>query len=184
MVRAPLATRMLLAMLLGMAGRPFVAWRARGTAGPSLFGRSAGRASRITRHQSPRQSDFPIVQPLQIQVARAELEDIFQDFAKLQHLPLDELEELEAQQQQWDEKLRVLLIGDFSSGKSTLLNVLAGRVIAKTGCRPTTMDLREVACGDHKSILLVDTPGINAAEGIKSPGVLLNIVLLYSTLLG
>ena len=124
MVRAPLATRMLLAMLLGMAGRPFIAWRAVWSQhGPPLFGRSTGRASRIVRHQGPRQLDLPNIQPLQIQNARAELEAIISQgfyFYKLQYLPPHVLEELKAQQQQWG--MRSCRSSECSRGQSDCRN--------------------------------------------------------------
>eukprot|EP00438_Fugacium_kawagutii_P005390 Skav210135 [mRNA] locus=scaffold1493:28383:30273:+ [translate_table: standard] len=173
MARVTRGTRMLLAMLLGIASRPFLAWMAGGSSALPL-GQGPGRSVRIIRQQSPRQSESPTMVPgMQIEDAQAELETIFQDLRNLQHVWPEELEDLGALRQNLKSgKLRVLLIGDFSSGKSTLLNVLAGEAIAETGVLPTTADFHEVVCSG-KNIVLVDTPGINAAEGEKylvSPG--------------
>ena len=122
----------------------------------------------------PRSSKGPTktqLPKLQLMDARGELDSIFESLLSLNFADSAPVQGLKERQQRWvDGQLRVLLVGDFSSGKSTLLNILAGRLIADTGCLPTTMALQEITCGEQKNIVLVDSPGINAAEGQRPLG--------------
>ena len=160
--------RMALVVLVGLMGtemHDFVAWTFRG----SMTGSGLREGPRTRRQQSPRQSELPMPPPLRtVEAARSELEAILEELGE--HLPWEELEQLADLQRHWDSQLRVLLVGDFSSGKSTLTNVLVGKLVAETGRKPTTADLCEYACVKHNNIVLVDSPGINAAGGREQLG--------------
>ncbi|KVF78008.1 hypothetical protein WS75_06955 [Burkholderia sp. FL-7-2-10-S1-D7] len=56
-------------------------------------------------------------------------------------------------------KIHVMLFGAYNAGKSTLINTLVGREVAKVGDVPTT---DEVHVHDWDGHVLLDTPGINA----------------------
>lgn len=56
-------------------------------------------------------------------------------------------------------KMRAMIMGIPNVGKSTLINVLAGKVIAKTGNEPAvTKRQQDISIGDD--LVLLDTPGI------------------------
>jgi ribosome biogenesis GTPase A len=58
-----------------------------------------------------------------------------------------------------DKLINALIMGIPNVGKSTLINVLAGRVIAKTGDEPAvTKHQQRIAIGDN--VVLLDTPGM------------------------
>ena len=163
-------SRMVLVVFIGLMGTmmcDFVAWHGGGSTMASGL-----RRVRTGRQQSPRQSEWPKqLQQRTVEDARSELEAIFQELSKLsKHLPKEELKQLADMRRNWDGELRVLLVGDFSSGKSTLMNVLVGKAVAKTGPKPTTKSLTDHSCGKYQNILLVDTPGINSDEGEEQLG--------------
>jgi ribosome biogenesis GTPase A len=59
-----------------------------------------------------------------------------------------------------DEPLNAVIMGIPNVGKSTLINILAGRAIAKTGNEPAvTKGQQRIALKEH-NILLFDTPGM------------------------
>lgn len=58
-----------------------------------------------------------------------------------------------------EQKIHVMLFGAYNAGKSTLINALVGREVAKAGDVPTT-DAVDVHEWDGH--LLLDTPGVNA----------------------
>ncbi|MCK5895912.1 MAG: ribosome biogenesis GTPase YlqF [Cocleimonas sp.] len=59
-----------------------------------------------------------------------------------------------------DEPLNAVIMGIPNVGKSTLINILVGRAIAKTGNEPAvTKGQQRIALKDH-NILLFDTPGM------------------------
>ena len=159
-------SRMVLIFILSLMGTmmsDFVAWHGGGSTTASGL-----RRFRTRCQQSPRQSELPKPPQRTVEEARSELEAIFQELSK--HLAREELEQLADMRRNWDGELRVLLVGDFSSGKSTLMNVLANKIVAETGPKPTTKALWEHSYGAQKNIVLVDSPGINAAEGQKQLG--------------
>lgn len=73
--------------------------------------------------------------------------------------------ELEAKRQQ--QRLEIVAFGTISSGKSSLLNALAGREVFRSnvvgGTTVTRSEIPWVAAGD--AIILVDTPGIAEVRG-------------------
>jgi GTP-binding protein EngB required for normal cell division len=56
-------------------------------------------------------------------------------------------------------RLKITILGEFSCGKSTLINALIGKDLLPHGKNETTMDTEEIPFGDH---ILIDTPGINS----------------------
>jgi len=62
--------------------------------------------------------------------------------------------------------LRVLLVGQLSAGKSTLLNALAGQDLAETDAAPVTERTQAVELElDGTRLRLVDTPGLDGSAG-------------------
>lgn len=74
---------------------------------------------------------------------------------------VDRVEEKQASQ-----KLEIVAFGTISSGKSSLLNALAGRDVFVTDPRGgTTMQRQEIHWPGDDRVLLVDTPGLGEVEG-------------------
>lgn len=66
-----------------------------------------------------------------------------------------------------DEPIRLLVIGQVSAGKSTVINCLAGSAIAETDMAPTTPDLiRHEMKIDGISYSVIDSQGIDGTEDI------------------
>ncbi len=64
-----------------------------------------------------------------------------------------------------DEPIRLLVIGQVSAGKSTVINRLAGGVVAETDMAPTTHDLtRHTLDIDGMSYSVIDSQGIDGSE--------------------
>ena len=64
------------------------------------------------------------------------------------------------------QKLEIVAFGTISSGKSSLLNALAGRDVFATDPRGgTTMQRQEMPWPGDDQVLLVDTPGLGEVEG-------------------
>lgn len=63
------------------------------------------------------------------------------------------------QQRIEDGRIRIMLFGAYNAGKSTLINALVGKVVAKVGDIPTTDKVEKF---DWEGHVLLDTPGINA----------------------
>ena len=75
-----------------------------------------------------------------------------------------DLEELVAKQT--DERLEIVAFGTISSGKSSLLNALAGRdVFAANVVGGTTSQRSEIPWPGNDSVVLVDTPGLAEVRG-------------------
>lgn len=70
--------------------------------------------------------------------------------------------DLSALKQQLDEPFSIFVCGEFNSGKSSLLNKLAGAPIAPVGILPTTSALSALAVPDLPSLQFVDSPGTNS----------------------
>ena len=69
-------------------------------------------------------------------------------------------------QKQETQQLEIVAFGTISSGKSALLNALAGRDIFKTDPRGgTTISRNEVPWEGIDRVTLVDTPGLSEIEG-------------------
>ena len=68
-----------------------------------------------------------------------------------------------------DEPIRLLVIGQVSAGKSTVINQLAGTSIAETDMAPTTPDLiRHAMKIDGISYSVVDSQGLDGSEDIAN----------------
>jgi uncharacterized protein (DUF697 family)/GTP-binding protein EngB required for normal cell division len=81
-----------------------------------------------------------------------------------------ELSALSAQVQdkQADQTLEIVAFGSISSGKSSLLNALAGRDVFQTDPRGgTTLRRQEIPWPGADKVLLVDTPGLGEVEGAE-----------------
>ena len=75
------------------------------------------------------------------------------------HLLLELCEKLLPEKARSVKKIRTIIVGIPNVGKSTLINKLAGRVIAKTGDEPAvTKRQQQIELSDQ--IVLLDTPGI------------------------
>ncbi len=70
------------------------------------------------------------------------------------------------EEKQEQKRLEIVAFGTISSGKSSLLNALAGRDVFSTDVRGgTTIQRSEIAWPGMDEVRLVDTPGIGEAEG-------------------
>ncbi len=64
------------------------------------------------------------------------------------------------------QKLEIVAFGSISSGKSSLLNALAGRDVFVTDARGgTTLQRNEIPWPGEDRVLLVDTPGLGEVDG-------------------
>ena len=72
----------------------------------------------------------------------------------------------QVQEKQQSQQLEIVAFGTISSGKSSLLNALAGRYVFDTNPEGgTTANRNEIVWPGHNRITLVDTPGLNEVEG-------------------
>ncbi|MCA9174576.1 MAG: DUF697 domain-containing protein [Planctomycetales bacterium] len=72
------------------------------------------------------------------------------------------------QEKQRDQKLEIVAFGTISSGKSSLLNALAGRdVFASDVKGGTTVRRNEIAWTGQDRVTLVDTPGLGEIDGAE-----------------
>jgi len=84
--------------------------------------------------------------------------------AEQRRLLQEMLQALEAKQAA--QKLEIVAIGAISSGKSALLNLLAGRPVFQVDIRGgTTVTRNEVAWPHDQTVVLVDTPGLGEIHG-------------------
>src|SRR5262245_13508498 len=73
-----------------------------------------------------------------------------------------------AQEKQASQKLEIVAFGTISSGKSSLLNALAGRDVFQTDPRGgTTQERLEIPWPGDDRVVLVDTPGLGEVEGAE-----------------
>lgn len=64
------------------------------------------------------------------------------------------------------QSLEIVAFGTISSGKSSVLNLLAGRDVFATDIRGgTTVTRSEIPWGDRDKVILVDTPGLGEIDG-------------------
>ncbi len=88
-------------------------------------------------------------------------------------LPADVRQQLDAlvarvEEKQSSQKLEIVAFGTISSGKSSLLNALAGRDVFQTDPRGGTTHQRlEIPWPGDDRVLLVDTPGLGEVEGAE-----------------
>jgi small GTP-binding protein len=72
----------------------------------------------------------------------------------------------EVEEKQTDQTLEIVAFGSISSGKSSLLNALAGRDVFQTDPRGgTTLRRQDIPWPGADKVLLVDTPGLGEVEG-------------------
>lgn len=65
--------------------------------------------------------------------------------------------------------LEVVAFGTVSSGKSSLLNTLAGREVFRTDVKAgTTLTRNEIAWSEYDKVILVDTPGLSEVQGTEN----------------
>lgn len=70
------------------------------------------------------------------------------------------------QEKQSAQRLEIVAFGTISSGKSSLMNALAGRDVFQTDPRGgTTMQRQQVPWPGNDQVLLVDTPGLGEIDG-------------------
>lgn len=70
------------------------------------------------------------------------------------------------EQKQDSQRLEIVAFGSISSGKSSLLNALAGRDLFQTDLRGgTTLQRQEIPWPGDAQVLLVDTPGLGEVAG-------------------
>jgi small GTP-binding protein len=119
--------------------------------------------SQLTREQQEREiaENLSAVEDLQSeQSAPAEL--------KRELRPM--VQRIEAKREQ--QKLEIVAFGTISSGKSSLLNALAGRDVFRTDAKGgTTVRRNEVPWPGLDKVTLVDTPGLGEVEGVERAGV-------------
>lgn len=66
------------------------------------------------------------------------------------------------------QRLEIVAFGTISSGKSSLLNALAGRDAFQTDAKGgTTVQRQEIAWDDNDRVTLVDTPGLGEVDGAE-----------------
>lgn len=124
------------------------------------------RANRIGRQKNP--SELSPAERLaelerNMQASQAYAEDADYDPELRQQLRRD-LEALVAKQQ--DQRLEIVAFGTISSGKSSLLNALAGRnVFASNIVGGTTSERSEIPWPGNDAVVLVDTPGLAEVRG-------------------
>ncbi|HZN36075.1 MAG TPA: GTP-binding protein [Pirellulaceae bacterium] len=88
-------------------------------------------------------------------------------------LPADVRQQLESlvarvEEKQASQKLEIVAFGTISSGKSSLLNALAGRDVFQTDPRGgTTQQRLEIPWPNDDRAVLVDTPGLGEVEGAE-----------------
>jgi len=72
----------------------------------------------------------------------------------------DWLETLKAQKEKADsEFFRVLVMGKFNSGKSSMINALLGEKVLPVGARPATAIITEILYGERKRVVMHPKPG-------------------------
>lgn len=143
-------------LLVGSAG--WTLWK--------LFGATLAKKKRLSRrNKSPSelslgQREFEIDENLD-QIEQLNAGAVNQDFQE--HLgPL--VQELEAKREA--QTLEIVAFGTISSGKSSVLNLLAGRDVFATDARGgTTVTRNEIPWPGIDSVTLVDTPGIGEIDG-------------------
>ena len=74
------------------------------------------------------------------------------------------IQDIEAKRE--TQRLEIVAFGTISSGKSSLLNMLAGRDVFDTDARGgTTITRNEIPWPDADQVILVDTPGLGEVDG-------------------
>ncbi|MDG2085186.1 MAG: dynamin family protein, partial [Planctomycetota bacterium] len=73
---------------------------------------------------------------------------------------------IESQQHSTDQPLRVALLGEFSSGKTRLINALLGEKILSTGIVPVTRSVTRIVHGDEISVTVRHVDGTEMEVGV------------------
>lgn len=63
---------------------------------------------------------------------------------------------------QLDQPFAIFICGEFNSGKSSLINSLAGEVVAEVGVLPTTREIQTAESRRFPGLVFVDSPGTNS----------------------
>src|SRR5436190_14649750 len=66
-----------------------------------------------------------------------------------------------------DERLSIVVLGEFNHGKSTFVNALLGQPVLPTGITPTTAVLSHVSHGEHLAATLVMDSGTRRPLPVK-----------------
>src|SRR5512136_359677 len=91
----------------------------------------------------------------------------------------DDEETLRQSIQQLDELFLLVVVGEFNSGKSAVINALLGQKVLKEGVTPTTTQiylirygetLEKAALGDHQNILTFPIEFLAAMTIVDTPG--------------
>ncbi|MWV62920.1 GTP-binding protein [Helicobacter saguini] len=90
-------------------------------------------------------------------------------YALSQSEPLDSKQKatLESLQEQVNTPMKVAIIGQFSSGKSTFLNALLGSEILPSGITPVTAKVCEISYGDENALQVVYKNGKEVGKSLE-----------------
>ncbi|MFZ3151009.1 MAG: dynamin family protein [Anaerolineaceae bacterium] len=102
-----------------------------------------------------RQTMLTNEQMLFLQQEKASLAKVYQELSDF-NLPKDALDTLQKAIQQLDELFLIVVVGEFNSGKSALINALLGQRVLVEGVTPTTVRVTLVRWGEQVSEQVVD----------------------------
>lgn len=119
--------------------------------------RGAKNPSQLSQEEKQKEVADNLAAASDLQSQPALSEDLRRELQGL----VDRVEEKQASQ-----KLEIVAFGTISSGKSSLLNALAGRDVFVTDPRGgTTLQRQEIPWPGDDRVVLVDTPGLGEVEG-------------------
>ncbi|MGV8049819.1 MAG: dynamin family protein [Anaerolineaceae bacterium] len=102
-----------------------------------------------------RQTMLTNEQTLFLQQEKAFLAEVHQELSNF-NLPKDALDTLQKAIHQLDELFLIVVVGEFNSGKSALINALLGQRILAEGVTPTTIRVTLVRWGEQTSEQVID----------------------------
>jgi small GTP-binding protein len=133
----------------------------------TLWRRSRRKAKKREQHQRNPSELTAAERQREVEENLADVEDLRRDplvDEDLRH-ELDPLVQ-RVQRKREQQTLEIVAFGTISSGKSSLLNLLAGRKVFQTDAKGgTTMQRNEVPWPGEDKVVLVDTPGLGEVEG-------------------